>query len=124
MPTFQFGVPAFVRHLCPPPGQVAACQKVRRGNLARCAFRSALPLFPLARSCSLEPSPPKPPDEPFRGSPGDGGPDEQMLRAIYTAALTTSPAYEQLRELTTKFPGRLSGSKNLEGAVLWGEAVL
>lgn len=50
--------------------------------------------------------------------------DEQMLRALYTAALTTSPAYEQLRELTTQFPGRLSGSKSLEGAVRWGEAVL
>lgn len=50
--------------------------------------------------------------------------DEKMLRALYTAALTTSPAYEQLRELTTKYPGRLSGSKNLEGAVRWGEAVL
>jgi carboxypeptidase Q len=54
----------------------------------------------------------------------DTAADEKMLRAIYTAALTTSPAYEQLRELTTKYPGRLSGSKNLEGAVLWGEAVL
>lgn len=50
--------------------------------------------------------------------------DEQMIRALYTAALTTSPAYEQLRELVTRYPGRLSGSKNLEGAVLWGEAVL
>jgi len=55
------------------------------------------------------------------GNPAD---DEQMLRAIYSAALTTSPAYEHLRELTTKYPGRLSGSKNLEGAVLWGQAVL
>src|SRR5258708_37670857 len=43
--------------------------------------------------------------------------DEQMLRAIYTAALTASPAYEHLRELTTKYPGRLAGSKNLAGAV-------
>src|SRR4051812_35903599 len=50
--------------------------------------------------------------------------DENMLRSIYTTALTTSPAYENLRELTTKFPGRLSGSKNLEGAVQWGEAAL
>ena len=50
--------------------------------------------------------------------------DEKMLRAIYTAALTTSPVYENLRELTTKFPGRLSGSQNLQGAVLWGQAVL
>lgn len=55
---------------------------------------------------------------------GDPAADGQMLRAIYTAALTTSPAYEQLRELTTKYPGRLSGSQNLEGAVRWGEAVL
>ena len=54
----------------------------------------------------------------------DSTADEKMLRTIYTAALTTSPAYAQLRELTTKFPGRLSGSKNLEGAVLWGEAAL
>ena len=50
--------------------------------------------------------------------------DEKMLQALYTAALTNGPAYEQLRELTAKFPGRLSGSKNLEGAVLWGKSVL
>jgi len=54
----------------------------------------------------------------------DTAANEKMLRAIYDAALTTSPAYENLRELTTKYPGRLAGSKNLEGAVLWGEAVL
>ncbi len=54
----------------------------------------------------------------------DSAADEKMLRAIYTAALTTSPAYAHLRELTTKFPGRLSGSKNLEGAVQWGKSVL
>jgi carboxypeptidase Q len=54
----------------------------------------------------------------------DTAADEKMLRAIHTAALTTSPAYEQLRELTTKYPGRLAGSKSLEGAVLWGEAIL
>ncbi|NBR58475.1 MAG: peptidase M28 family protein, partial [Opitutaceae bacterium] len=54
----------------------------------------------------------------------DSGADEKMLRAIYTAALTNSPAYEQLRELTTKYPGRLGGSKNLAGAVQWGQALL
>jgi hypothetical protein len=47
-----------------------------------------------------------------------------MLRKIYDAELTTSTAYENLRQLTTKFPGRLAGSKNLEGAVQWGEAIL
>lgn len=55
---------------------------------------------------------------------GDTVTDEKMLRALYDAALTTSPAYEQLRELTAKYPGRLSGSKNLEDAVRWGEATL
>jgi carboxypeptidase Q len=54
----------------------------------------------------------------------DTAADEKMLRAIYTAALTTSPAYAHLSELTAKFPGRLSGSKNLEGAVLWARATL
>lgn len=54
----------------------------------------------------------------------DPAADEKMLRAIYTAALTNGPAYEHLRELTTKFPGRLAGSKNLGGAVKWGEALL
>ncbi len=47
-----------------------------------------------------------------------------MLRSIYTSSLTSSPAYEQLRELTTRFPGRLSGSKNLEGAVQWARDIL
>ena len=50
--------------------------------------------------------------------------DEAMLRSIYTAALTTGPAHARLRELTEKFPGRLSGSKNLEGAVTWSRAAL
>ena len=50
--------------------------------------------------------------------------DAVMLRRLYDAALVNSPAYEQLRELVTKFPGRLSGSKNLEGAVQWTQALL
>ncbi|SDS11137.1 Zn-dependent amino-or carboxypeptidase, M28 family [Opitutus sp. GAS368] len=60
---------------------------------------------------------------PVRAAEGTAA-DEKMLRAIYTAALTNGPAYEHLRELTTKYPGRLAGSKNLEGAVQWGEALL
>jgi carboxypeptidase Q len=54
----------------------------------------------------------------------DTAADEKMLRSIYDNALTSGTAYDHLRELTTKFPGRLSGSKNLEGAVQWGEAIL
>jgi carboxypeptidase Q len=50
--------------------------------------------------------------------------DEKMLRALYDAALTTSPAYENLRELVTRYPGRLSGSPALEGAVRWAETAL
>lgn len=51
-------------------------------------------------------------------------PDAAMLRRIYDAALTDSPLYDQLGELVAKFPGRLSGSKNLEGAVQWSKALL
>lgn len=47
-----------------------------------------------------------------------------QIRKIYDEALAHSPAYEQLRELTTRFPGRLAGSKNLEQAIPWVEQVL
>ncbi len=50
--------------------------------------------------------------------------DAAMLRRIYDAALTDSPAYEHLNQLVAKFPGRLSGSKKLAGAVQWAKAVL
>ena len=54
----------------------------------------------------------------------DSAADEKMLRALYTASLTTNPAYDNLRELVAKYPGRLSGSKNLEGAVQWAKIAL
>jgi carboxypeptidase Q len=99
----------------------------RLATAALCAAFSARLLFAQPASFAAQPQ-----DEPRRSSQSKGGSraaddsaaDEKMLRAVYTAALTTSPAYEQLRELTTKFPGRLSGSKNLEGAVLWAKSVL
>ncbi len=50
--------------------------------------------------------------------------DEQMLRRIYDAALDGSPAFEQLRELTTRFPGRLSGTPAYDGAAQWSLAQL
>lgn len=50
--------------------------------------------------------------------------EEKMLQDLYTAALTTQLAYDNLHQLVTQHPGRLSGSKSLEGAVLWGEAAL
>lgn len=50
--------------------------------------------------------------------------DAAMLRRLYTAALTDSPSHAQLTELVTRFPGRLSGSANLAGAVEWSRALL
>lgn len=62
----------------------------------------------------------------FAQSAPSAGPDADaaMLRRIYDAALVGSPAYEQLRELTQKFPGRLSGSAAYDGSALWAEAEL
>lgn len=51
-------------------------------------------------------------------------PDAQMMRKLYDAALVNSPVYEQLRELTEKFPGRIASSKNYMGAAHWSEALL
>jgi carboxypeptidase Q len=45
--------------------------------------------------------------------------DAGMLRRIYDAALVDSPAYEQLRELTERFPGRLSGTAAYDASAQW-----
>ncbi len=50
--------------------------------------------------------------------------DAAVIRRIYDAALTDSPAFARLRELTERYPGRLSGSKNLDGAVQWAKGEL
>ena len=50
--------------------------------------------------------------------------DAAMLRRLYDAALTDSPIHDRLGELVAKYPGRLSGSKNLAGAVQWARALL
>ena len=50
--------------------------------------------------------------------------DAAMLRRLYDAALTDSPIYDRLAELVGRYPGRLSGSKNLEGAVQWAAGIL
>lgn len=57
-------------------------------------------------------------------TPAADAADARMLQDIYTAALAAHPAYDNLRELVTKYPGRLAGSKSLEGAVRWGETAL
>lgn len=96
------------------PEQLPACQPERPGNLAPMRLLPRLTPIALCAAACLNPL----------AAVDAPSADEQMLRAIYTAALTTSPAYENLRTLVTKHPGRLAGSKNLEGAVRWGEALL
>jgi len=50
--------------------------------------------------------------------------DAVALRRIYDAALTDSPMYDHLADLVAQHPGRLSGSRSLEGAVQWAKTVL
>ena len=47
-----------------------------------------------------------------------------MLRDLFSEALARGAAYENLRTLVTVYPGRLSGSKALEGAITWAEQTL
>jgi hypothetical protein len=49
---------------------------------------------------------------------------EETVRKIYSEALSNGQAYANLTELVTQHPGRLSGSKSLEAAVVWGQKVL
>lgn len=60
----------------------------------------------------------------LRAQPTTTDPDATMLRHLYDAALTDSPIHSHLRDLVTRYPGRLSGSPQLAGAVLWAKAVL
>ncbi|MDP3071653.1 MAG: M20/M25/M40 family metallo-hydrolase [Opitutaceae bacterium] len=46
------------------------------------------------------------------------------VRAIFEEAIVRGRAYEELRTLVTNHPGRLAGSKNLAGAVVWAEGAL
>ncbi|MEO6244009.1 MAG: M20/M25/M40 family metallo-hydrolase [Opitutaceae bacterium] len=49
---------------------------------------------------------------------------ETAVRAFFDEALARGQAYENLRMFVAQHPGRLSGSKNLEGAVAWAEKAL
>ncbi len=48
----------------------------------------------------------------------------ETVNRIFAEALAHGQAHDQLRELTTLYPGRLAGSKSLAGAVEWGAQVL
>ena len=50
--------------------------------------------------------------------------DEKVLRSIFDKALTESEAYENLRILCKDIGPRLSGSKEADSAVVWGERIL
>ncbi len=57
-------------------------------------------------------------------APSNSSPPSESATAVnrfYTEALAHGAAYENLRELTTETPGRLSGSASLEHAVTWAE---
>ncbi|MBX3751105.1 MAG: M20/M25/M40 family metallo-hydrolase [Opitutaceae bacterium] len=49
---------------------------------------------------------------------------EATLSRIAAEALARGPAYDQLRDLLARHPGRLGGSEALAGAVRWSEARL
>ena len=57
-------------------------------------------------------------------APAPADPAAETVNKIFIEALSHGQAYDHLRDLTTLHPGRLSGSKSLEGAVEWGQQVL
>ncbi len=50
--------------------------------------------------------------------------EEEMLRRIFAASLADGQAHAHLTTLVSRFPGRLSGSPNLAGAIGWAESTL
>ncbi|WP_139922249.1 M28 family peptidase [Hymenobacter sp. DG01] len=50
--------------------------------------------------------------------------DSVVIRKIYDEALARGQSYENLRYLTTRIGGRLSGSPQAEQAVQWGKTVM
>ncbi|HVU15704.1 MAG TPA: M20/M25/M40 family metallo-hydrolase [Candidatus Didemnitutus sp.] len=58
----------------------------------------------------------------FADAPADA--DAAMIRRLYDAALVNSPAFDELKDLTGKFPGRLSGTTKLVDAGHWAQDVL
>lgn len=70
-----------------------------------------LGLGPVARS---QPAPPPPAPDPAAAT----------VNRFFTEALAHGQAQAQLRDLTRRYPGRLSGSPALAGAVGWSQQVL
>lgn len=97
----------------PSAAQLPACALARGVNLRPMRLAVALTALALAAPLTL-------PAQETASAPTD----EQMLRRIYDAALVGSPAFEQLRELVTRFPGRLSGTPAYDGAAQWSLELL
>jgi carboxypeptidase Q len=51
-------------------------------------------------------------------------PHKNFVDSIYNKALTSTPTHKLLRELTSKFPHRLSGSAGAKGAVNWAKKTM
>jgi hypothetical protein len=51
-------------------------------------------------------------------------PAQQTVDKIFVEALAHGQAHSNLRTLTARHPGRLAGTKSLEGAVVWGQQTL
>lgn len=56
--------------------------------------------------------------------PANDEADVVMLRALHRAALVDSPAWDQLRTLVERFPGRLAGTPAYDGAAQWAHDLL
>jgi hypothetical protein len=57
-------------------------------------------------------------------APPAAGTTAETVDRFFIEALEHGQAYDHLRDLTTRYPGRLAGSKALDGAVRWGQQVL
>ncbi len=61
---------------------------------------------------------------PITPAPSSTDATAEAVNRFFVEALEHGQAYDHLRDLTTQYPGRLAGSKSLEGAVRWGQQVL
>ena len=82
-------------------------------------------LLPLAASAQSLPASVNPPTAaPLTAQPSGLSSDAETIDRVFQEALTHAHAFENLRTLTSESPGRLSGSKSLERAVVWAEHLL
>jgi carboxypeptidase Q len=78
-------------------------------SLFTAALLLAPPVFAQPAAPAIEPAP---------------SPETAMLQRIFSESLSRGQAYENLRALTSQHPGRLAGSKSLEGAIIWAQKTL